>query len=105
MDHEEHETRSQDRRRVWSCHRLDQETVPEVTVANSIERSALETMYNMRGYSLTQNQEFFTLAKESLAEVKTSLGQAQRLAAKYPRLFALKKNVAQPRRKWKSTAG
>lgn len=73
--------------------RLSRETVPEITVANSIERSSLETMYNMRGYSLTQDQDYFTLAKQSLADVKISIAEAQRLADKHPRLFALKKNV------------
>ncbi|MGD0728380.1 MAG: chemotaxis protein, partial [Spirochaetia bacterium] len=33
--------------------RLDQETVPQVELANSIERSSQLAMYNMRGYALT----------------------------------------------------
>jgi len=36
--------------------RLDSETVPQVELANSIERSAELAMYNMHGYGLpTQN--------------------------------------------------
>jgi len=74
--------------------RLHQETVPQVTVANNVERSSLQTMYNMRGYSLSKNQSMLDLAKTDLADVKKYLADADSLASKYPRLIELKKNAA-----------
>src|SRR5271157_2115759 len=76
------------------ANRLHEETVPQVTVANNVERSSLITMYNMRGYALSENDNYLELAKSGLADVKKYLTEAESLAAKYPRLIELRKNVA-----------
>jgi len=75
--------------------RLAEETVPQVTVANNVERSSLQTMYNMRGYSLSRDTNYLQLAKSNLADVKKYLADAEALAGKYPRLVELRKNVGQ----------
>ena len=75
------------------ANRLHEETIPQVTVANNVERSALGTMYNMRGYSLSENDSYLELAKSGLADVQKYLAEAQSLGAKYPRLIELRKSV------------
>jgi methyl-accepting chemotaxis protein len=75
--------------------RLDQETVPQVELANSIERSAQFAMYNMRGYALTTQNPYLLQAKGFLDQTKSHLNEAQDLAAKYPRLIVLRKNTAE----------
>jgi methyl-accepting chemotaxis protein len=74
--------------------RMAAETVPQVTVANNIERSALLSMYNMRGYALSDHADYLTQARADLADVKKYLADAEGLAAKRPRLVLLKKNAA-----------
>ena len=74
--------------------RLAAETVPQVTVANSVERSSLETMYNMRGYALSDNKDYLAQAQADLADVKKALADAEALAGKYQGLAVLKKNTA-----------
>jgi methyl-accepting chemotaxis protein len=69
---------------------LEKETVPEVTVANNVERASLLTMYDIRGYGYTEEAKFLTDGRASLAEVKKHLGEAKALAAKSPNLSRLK---------------
>ena len=38
---------------------LVKENVPEVAVANNVERWSLKTMYEMRGYAYTEDEHFF----------------------------------------------
>jgi methyl-accepting chemotaxis protein len=73
--------------------RLHDETVPQVTVANNMERSSLQTMYNMRGFALSRNDDYLNLAKRQLADVKKYVADAESLASKHPRLIELKRNI------------
>ncbi len=59
---------------------LADEYVPEVRIANEIERNSILTMYNMRGYGLTAEEKFLNLGKGYLDNVKTSLNKANDLA-------------------------
>ena len=59
---------------------LAEEYVPEVTVANNVERSSLETMYEMRGYGLSEDQSYLTKGREHLAAVDKNLKDAEALA-------------------------
>ena len=77
--------------------RLDNESVPQVALANDLERSSLMTMYNMRGYALSQDKTYLDLAKRALADVKKHLSDAEALAARYPRLTELQANAAKAR--------
>ncbi len=73
--------------------KLDQEYVPEVSVANEVERSALETMYAVRGYSFTYEAEFLATGKKQLAALEESLKKADDLAQKSAHLVKLKDQV------------
>ncbi len=79
--------------------RLDKETVPEVAVANNIERSLLQAMYSFRGFLLTMDSDSLDKATQHLQETQQYLQDADALAAKYPRLVVLKKNVADAKTK------
>ena len=43
--------------------KLDKEYVPEVGIANNIERNALMLMYDMRGYGLSRTMNIFLVPK------------------------------------------
>jgi methyl-accepting chemotaxis protein len=79
--------------------RLSSETVPQIVVANNVERSSQLTLYNLRGYALSLDQSYFDLARANLEDVQKYLDEAEKLAAKYPRLVVLKKNVANAKAK------
>ena len=51
--------------------------VPEVKVANQVERDALLTMYEMRGYAYTEDKKFLDAGRKLLQDVKTDLKQAK----------------------------
>ena len=69
---------------------LEQEYVPEVGIANQIERSSFRTMYAMRGYGFTAEKAFLDDAKENLQALHERLGKAKDLADRSPNLKALK---------------
>ncbi|MEI6036262.1 MAG: MCP four helix bundle domain-containing protein, partial [Verrucomicrobiae bacterium] len=70
--------------------RIQTESVPAVAVATNVERTSLETMYEMRGYAYTEETKFLDEAKRNLEEVKKALKQAQVLGASTPTLASLK---------------
>ncbi len=59
---------------------LAKDYVPEVRVANNIERSSLQTMYAMRGYGFTEEQRFYDQGMETLNEVDKYISEAEQLA-------------------------
>jgi len=56
--------------------------VPEVAVANEIERVVLEAMVEMRGYAYSEDKEMLRLAQKYLGEAKVHIKEAKELAAK-----------------------
>jgi methyl-accepting chemotaxis protein len=62
---------------------LSQENVPAVGVANEVERSALATMYETRGYAFTEDAQYLDKARTELAQVKKALKDAGTHAEKY----------------------
>ncbi len=74
--------------------RLAKEYVPEVDIANSLERNLLLTMYALRGYALSEEQGYLDQGRKQLAEVDAALQQAKAHAEKYPGLVKLKEDVA-----------
>ncbi len=72
---------------------LNQEYVPEVEVANNIERSALMVMYEMRGYGLNFDRNFYDSAQEYMKSLNGYLDDAEQLAIDYPGLVQLGKDV------------
>jgi len=67
--------------------------VPEVTIANMVERFSHETMYDMRGYAFTQEKAYLDDGKKNLGEVKKSLGDATALVNRFPDLVKLREGV------------
>ncbi|WP_027184827.1 methyl-accepting chemotaxis protein [Desulfovibrio inopinatus] len=74
--------------------RLALEYVPEVAVANEIERSSLLTMYAMRGYALSEDATYLEAGKKQLAEVMESLAQAKAHSDNYAELIKLKEGMS-----------
>jgi methyl-accepting chemotaxis protein len=73
--------------------RLAQEIAPEVAVANEVERSALNTMLNIRSFGYTGDDKYWDLGQKHLAEVEKYLKDARDLAQKHPGLVRLKENA------------
>jgi methyl-accepting chemotaxis protein len=69
---------------------LEKENVPEVAVANNVERASLLTMYEIRGYGYSEDTNFLKKGREHLASVKGFLEEAKKLGASSPNLAALK---------------
>ena len=72
---------------------LAEEYVPEVSIANELERSALLTMYAIRGYSLSEDERHWTEGRKRLDETDETLRRAKAHAEQYPRLIKLKQDV------------
>jgi methyl-accepting chemotaxis protein len=71
---------------------LSQANVPEVAVANEVERDSLTTMYEARGYAYTDEKTFLDKAKANLDQVKKDLSDAKAHAAKF-NLAGLRQNA------------
>ncbi len=75
--------------------RLAHEYVPEVSIANEVERNALLLMYDMRGYGLSQENTFLQTSRDFMKKLEGFLEQARQHAEKFPQLVALKQNVTE----------
>lgn len=69
---------------------LASEQAPQVEVANEVERNALMTMYNMRGYAFTEEENYYQTGIKYLEEVKKNLSAASELAENSDNLDFLK---------------
>ncbi|MBN2429676.1 MAG: HAMP domain-containing protein [Deltaproteobacteria bacterium] len=72
---------------------LSTEYVPEVEVANNIERASLQTMFAMRGYGFTEDIKYLEEGRKNLAEVEKSLEEAEKLSERSPHLVKLKGEI------------
>ncbi len=83
--------------RMWNveaiANTLANANVPEVGVANEIERASLSTMYEARGYIYSEEVAFLEKARTNLGKVKEDLKKAADHAAKFD-LTVLKDNAA-----------
>jgi methyl-accepting chemotaxis protein len=77
------------------ANRLDKEIVPQVAVANDLERSVHRTMYSMQAFLQSMDTDALDQAKQFLSDTQKYLADADALSAKYPRLVVLRKNVAE----------
>jgi len=68
---------------------LANEYVPEVKIANNIERYSLQTMYAMRGYGFTEEQSYYNEGINNLNEVKKYIDEAQALSDRSTQLVKL----------------
>jgi len=74
---------------------LAEEYVPEVQVANAIERNSRETMYNMRGYSLSENETYLNEGRQFLSRVEQKISDARGLARESSQLVRLNEEIDQ----------
>ena len=76
------------------------EKVPEVSVANNVERHSLLTMYNIRGFILGKDEKLLAKGLEELGQVKQYLADAAKLGASSARLARLETaaNTAETKR-------
>lgn len=76
---------------------LDTEYVPEVAVSNNIERFSLQTMFAMRGYGLTEDENYLSEGQINLKEVHKYLDEATSLANNSTQLVQLHDEVTKVR--------
>ena len=74
---------------------LADEYVPEVAVSNEIERTSLRTMYAIRGYAMSEQEEYLKTGREYLAQVKASLKSAEDLARRTEHLVMLRGSIGE----------
>ncbi len=72
---------------------LAREYIPEVEIANELERNALLTMYHSRGYGLTAEEGYLEQTRISLGQVKTEIERASQLAREAKNLKRLQESV------------
>lgn len=77
--------------------RLAKEYVPEISIANELERNFLLTMFDMRGYFLSGQEDYWTKASKDFDAAKKTLDDAQAHADANPKLVELKKHVVHAR--------
>ncbi len=75
--------------------KLAHEYVPEVQMANSVERYSLLTMYGMRGYGLSEQEKYYNEGIENLKQVKHWLNECKDLADRSKNLVKLKGAVGE----------
>jgi methyl-accepting chemotaxis protein len=82
---------------VWNMYlvkgqatQLEKENVPEVAVANNVERASLLTMYDIRGYAFSEDNAMLKSGQANLADVKNYLAEAKKLGASSANLAPLK---------------
>ncbi len=68
--------------------------VEEVAAANNVERFSLLTMYSIRGYAFSEDDQYLIEGRKHIEEVNKYLNGALELSAKYPKeLDHLKQNA------------
>ncbi|MFP4565658.1 MAG: methyl-accepting chemotaxis protein [Spirochaetaceae bacterium] len=68
---------------------LDEAYIPEVRTVNNLERSLLMAMYNMRGYGLSLDEDYYREAQEYLSDSESYLGEANALSERFAFLQTL----------------
>ncbi len=76
---------------------LADEYVPEVRIANQLERNSLLTMYAMRGYGLTANEAYYDDATSAIGEVTGAMDRAGELADNSTQLTLLESAIGDVR--------
>jgi methyl-accepting chemotaxis protein len=72
---------------------LAEEYAPEVEVCNGVERSSLQTMYEMRGFALSEDEKYYKAGMANLAEVQNWLDKCRDLADRAEHLDGLREAI------------
>ena len=73
---------------------LSEEYIPEVKIANSMERNALLAMFNNRGYSFSEETSYLDEGRRYFSNMTDELQEAKNLAANTTQLKALNHVIA-----------
>ena len=73
--------------------------VEEVAILSQLERRTQRTMYNMRGYAMSENKKYLEQGMKDLDLIKSSLADAQKLSEKYSELVKLRTNILKGKEK------
>ncbi|WP_027183403.1 HAMP domain-containing methyl-accepting chemotaxis protein [Desulfovibrio inopinatus] len=76
-----------------NARRMAQEYVPEVEMANDLERHILSLMYAMRGFSLSENMVYRRDSVEILKQIDSIVKKSQMHAQVYPELVKLQQEL------------
>jgi methyl-accepting chemotaxis protein len=72
---------------------LAEKYMPQMAVANDVERTAMDTIGNMRAWSISREKALYDSGRKTLDEVLNHIKEAKELAAKYPELAKLKEGA------------
>jgi methyl-accepting chemotaxis protein len=75
--------------------KLSQEYVPEAELASQLERRVYRTMYAIRGYGFTGEKKYFDEGMAAMAQVKETIGEAEKLADRAKHLVKLKGSLSE----------
>ncbi len=82
---------------VWNMSRVSTQTdrlaneyMPEVNLSSQLERNSQNTMFAMRGYTYSEDEQFYEEAQINLNKVRKSLEEAKQLADNAKHLVKLK---------------
>ncbi|QOY55777.1 methyl-accepting chemotaxis protein [Candidatus Sulfurimonas marisnigri] len=78
-------------------HKLAEIYVPEVEIANNIERYAILAMYDIKSYSLSEDKKFLDSGRKTIKKVKHYLDEAKEFAQRFS-LADLVKQEAEARK-------
>ncbi|MBN1556293.1 MAG: chemotaxis protein [Phycisphaerae bacterium] len=78
---------------------LAEEYVPEVDLCNSVERNSFKVMYEMRGFGLTQEKQYYEAAQEYFKRLDEQLENSAELARQAEHLVKLGPAVEETREK------
>ncbi len=79
--------------------RLAKEFVPEMTIANAIERNVSQLMLEMRSYGISEDKKEYEAGMRHLGELKRSLAEAKAHSEKFPALVKLREDVGKAQAK------
>ncbi len=90
---------------VWQMSRVNRDAtvmasdyLPAVLVANKVERTSSQTMYEMRGYAFTDDTNYLARGRQQLSQVNTHLDEAISLAAKSEQTLGFLRTAAEQAR-------
>jgi methyl-accepting chemotaxis protein len=76
-----------------NARRMNQEFVPEVVTAATLEREVQAAMHAMRGYVFTGEERYMAEAAKAMAGAEKQLAEARDLSGKYPGLDRLREGL------------